>query len=175
MRLFTYAALVLLAAASGCSSAESNPDNQLLSNDFDSLAGWGIESPSLTREQAHSGQYSIKIQKGIDYSLTYKNVLGRISPTRVNKITVQGYVYTTKPTNASLAVQLVRSETDGTNVYNEGVSLGRKAKKVGQWTKISQTFDLPAEASATNQLRIYMWGASDDEIVYLDDLQVLKE
>ncbi|MBJ6107447.1 carbohydrate binding domain-containing protein [Hymenobacter sp. BT523] len=172
MRFSICLALGLLAAASGCASP-STPENQLLGNDFESLDGWGTESPSLTREKAHSGQYSIKIQKGIEYSLTYKNLLAKLSPEKITKIRVSGYVYITKPTDAKLAVQLMKTAADGTE-FNEGINLGEAVKKVGEWTKVEKEFTLPADAAPSNQLRVYMWGAGNDDTVYLDDLQVTK-
>lgn len=170
MRFFTYLAFGLLVAASGCSTKTEKPENELTHNDFESLDGWGVDNPSLTREKAHSGQYAIKIQRGIDFGLTYSNLLGKISPTRINKIKVSAWVYTTKPTGASLTVEL----KDGVN-FNQGMSLGTKVKKAGEWTEVSQVFDLPANSAPTNRIKIYMWGTSGDEVVYLDDLQVTRE
>lgn len=174
MRLFTYVALGLLVAASSCSTKTEKPENLLVSNDFESLDGWGVESPSLNREKAHSGQYSIKIQQGIDFSLTFKNLLGKLSPTRVKRLHVKAYVYMTKPAGGSLTVQLMKTGTDGAE-FNQGIALDTKVKKPGEWTLVEQTFDLPAEASPSNQLRIYMWGSPGDATVYLDDLEVTKE
>ena len=175
MRFFAYPAFALLLAASACSSRSSKPENELLSNDFESLTGWDTENPSLTREKAHSGQYSIKIQQGIDYSLTYRNILGKMASSRIDKIRIKGFVYLTKPTQASLAVQLMQSPTDGTSVFNQAIKLQDKVKNVGEWTEINEVVDLPASAAPGNELRLYTWGATNDEVVYLDDLQVLKE
>ena len=175
MRFLAYPAFALLLAASACSSNSAKPENELLSNDFESLTGWSAEHPSLTREKAHSGQYSIKIQKGIDYSLTYRNILGKISPNRIDKLRIKAFVYLTKPTQASLAVQLMQSATDGTSIFNQAIILSSKVKNMNEWTKIDEVVDLPANAAPGNELRIYTWGASNDEVVYLDDLQVLKE
>jgi hypothetical protein len=48
-------------------------------------------------------------------------------------------------------------------------------KKAGEWTEVEQTFELPANTSPSNQLRIYMWGSPGDATIYLDDLEVTKE
>ena len=175
MRFLANPTLALLLAASACSSSASKPENELLSNDFESLTGWNIEHPSLTREKAHSSQYSIKIQKGIDYSLTYRNILGKMASDRIEKIRIKAFVYLTKPTGASLTVQLMQSPTDATSVFNQAINLQSKVKNVGQWTEINEVVDLPASATPGNELRLYTWGANNDEVVYLDDLQVLKE
>ena len=175
MRFLAYPVFALLLAASACSSSTSKPENELLSNDFESLTGWNTENLSLTREKAHSGQYSIKIQKGIDYSLTYRNLLGKMAPNRIDKIRIKAFVYLTKPTGASLTVQLMQSATDGASVFNQTINLNSKVKNVGEWTEINEVVALPASATPGNELRIYTWGANNDEVVYLDDLQVLKE
>ena len=175
MRFHAYPAFALLLMTSACSSRASKPENELLSNDFESLTGWDTENPSLTREKAHSGQYSIKIQKGIDYSLTYRNILGKMASSRIEKIRIKGFVYLTKPTQSSLTVQLMQSPTDATSVFNQAIKIQNVVKNVGEWTEINEVVALPANATPGNELRLYTWGATNDEVVYLDDLPVLKE
>lgn len=173
-----FAGLVFPALLTACSSpdTESNSTNLLLRNDFDSLAGWtGAESPSLTRERAHSGQYSIKTDKDLEYSLTYVNLLGRLSPVRLTKIKVAAWVFAAKPGNAQLTVQLTRSLQDNTTIFNQSLDLGETVKKPGEWTYVSKVFALPADISSANQLRIFVWRASAAEPVYLDDLVVTNE
>jgi hypothetical protein len=175
MRFYTYAALALLVAATGCSSKETSPENLVFGNDFDSLAGWIPENPSLTQEKAHSGKYSIKVQQGIEYSLTYINLLGKISPTKVSKLRISAYVYVTKPSAATLVLQVTRSATDPTSIFNQGINFKDAVKQPGKWVKVSQVFTLPADAAATNQLKVYVWNSQNDNGVYVDDLEVSKE
>ena len=94
---------------------------------------------------------------------------------RIDKIRIKAFVYLTKPTGASLTVQLMQSATDGTSVFNQAINLNSKVKNVGEWTEINEVVDLPASATPSNELRIYIWGTNNDEVVYLDDIQVLKE
>lgn len=173
-----FAALSLSLLMAACSSPEAEPDKAsvLLRNDFESLAGWtGQDSPSLTRERAHSGQYAIKTDRDLEYSLTYIDLLGRLSPTRLTKIKVAAWAYSTKPSEAQLTVQLKRSLEDGTTTYNETINLGQAIKRAAEWTPVSKVFTLPADVSAANQLRIFLWRANAPEPVYLDDLVVTRE
>lgn len=177
MRISPFAAgLVLLMATSCSKEGASKPENQLMANDFESMAGWVPESPSLTHDKAHSGQYSIKTDNAIEYSMAYKNLLGTISPTKLTKLRLTGYVYVTKPNSpAMLTVQLVRSLQDEANVFNQAIDLGKEVKKAGEWTKVSQVFTLPAEVAPTNHLRVYLWRAGSADPVYVDDLELTRE
>ncbi|MEJ7661966.1 MAG: hypothetical protein WKG07_21540 [Hymenobacter sp.] len=84
-----------LALGSCGGSDATKPANLLASNDFESLDGWlgGEVGPSLTREQAHSGVYSVKVDPKVDYSMGYSNPLGRLSSSQVTKLKLHGWVF----------------------------------------------------------------------------------
>ena len=171
MRLFFLAAGVL--AAAGCSSdhTASVPENQLVANDFESLAGWVGESASLTQEKAHSGHYAIKTDKGVEYSLTYRNTLLKLSSGRVAKVRLTAYVLANQANSpAVLTLQITRSPQDATNVFSQGIEVSKAVKTPGQWTKISQDIALPATVTGTNELRLYLWQPGATGPVYVDDL-----
>lgn len=173
-----FTALILSTLTAACSPVDADQADSrvLLRADFESLAGWGgPEAPSLTRERAHSGQYSIKTDKDLEYSLTYLSPLGRLRMQPAAKIKVSAWVFASQPGSAQLTVQLTRSVEDNTVIFSEFINLGEAVKKQFQWTPVSQVFTLPADVSAANQLRIYVWRTSAPEPVYLDDLVVTNE
>ncbi len=172
------AVLLLCTGVSACSAPEADlsEPNILLRNDFESLEGWtSTESPSLTRERAHSGRYAIKTDQTMEYSLTYSNLLGRLAERRIIKIEVAAWVYATKPADAQLVVQINRSLTDNTPLVNQVINLGPAIKTPGEWSQIRQEFTMPATISSENQLRIYLWRVSAPEPIYLDDLVVTSK
>jgi hypothetical protein len=177
MRLSPYAALVLLAA--GCSSDNASstaPENQLMFSDFESLAGWASDAPSLTREKAHSGKYAIKVDNDIEYSLTYRNQLGNLSPTKLQKLRLTAYAYLTNPQSpVALTLQVVKSAQDGAGIFVQGIELGKEVKAANEWTKVSQVITLPQDVTAVNELRVYLWRAGATEPVYVDDVELSIE
>ena len=172
--------VVLLAVGllSACSSSskEVTADQVLLVSDFENLAGWGgLQSPSLTRERAHSGQYSIKTDATLEYSLTFSDVLARLPAGPLTKIRVSAWVFAPAPGGAHLMVQFTRTLQDNTPVFDGSIALSPAGKKRGEWVYLSQVFDLPTTLSPANQLRVFVWRASASEPLYVDDLVIARE
>ena len=180
MRFHFFPAALALLAASGCSSDSSPtaiPENQLMATDFESMTGWTPDVPSLTREKAHSGKYSIKTDPNIEYSLTYQTTLGALSPTKLTKVRLTAYAYVKKAGSpATLTFQLLRSLPEGgAAFFMESIDMSKTVKKAGEWTKVTQDIVLPADVAATSILRLYIWRASSSDAVYVDDIVLTKE
>jgi hypothetical protein len=147
-----------------------------MASNFESLAGWAPETPSLTREKAHSGKYALKVDKDIEYSLTYRNQLGNLSPVKLQKLRLTAYAYVTTPQNpAKLTVQIVKSAQDGTSTFMHVIEFSKEVKSANEWTKISQVITLPEDVTAVNELRVYLWRAGAAEPVYVDDVELSIE
>lgn len=173
MRIMTYWVAGALLGLAGCSTEQQTPANELTGNDFEHLTGWVPDNPSLTTEHAHSGKYAIKTDANIEYSLAYSRLLGQVSPVRLAKVRLTAYAYATKPgSGAVLTVQIVRSALDGANVFNQGIDLAKAVSKAGEWTKVSQEFELPAGIAPTNIMKVYLWRAAANAPVYVDDLSL---
>ena len=87
-------ATLSFAGCGGKSDVETDP-NLLVNNDFETIAGWLPEGPSatLSRDKAHSGHYSIKVDAAHEYSLTYKAALGQLHDTRIKKINISAWTF----------------------------------------------------------------------------------
>jgi hypothetical protein len=162
-----------------CGSHESGkPDNELASNDFESLDGWmnGVTSPSLTKEKAHSGVYSVKVDPSIDYSFGYSNQLGRVSAERVTKVKLHAWVNLPNENTPVTLVLELKNPGDPKPVLWDGLDLLKeaKAKGVNKWIEVEKTVDLPESAAFTSQLGVSMWRGSSTQPAYLDDLQILR-
>lgn len=178
MKYLLYAALALALGSCGGSDA-TKPANLLASNDFESLDGWlgGEVGPSLTKEQAHSGVYSVKVDPKVDYSMGYSNPLGRLSSSRITKLKLHGWVFLpSDQAGAQLIIQLLNPNDpkplvyDGLDLLNEG-----KAKGYNKWIEFEHVVPIPEAATYNSQLKIYLWKAASAQPVYLDDLQLERQ
>lgn len=173
--------LLLLTAATlaGCGDkSSSRPANYLTGNDFDQLEGWtgDMVLPSLTKEKAHSGAYSMRVGPGIDYSNGFIGTLGKISPTRLTQIQVKAWVYVPAGNvTAAIVTQLMDpASTDGKMAMWEPMPLDKAVKKRNEWVEVEKTLTLPANAGPNFKLYVYMWSGGAPNVAYLDDVQVLR-
>ncbi|GAB3827419.1 hypothetical protein GCM10028821_11140 [Hymenobacter jeollabukensis] len=136
------------------------------------MAGWVPATPSLTKERARSGLYSIKTDKDIEYSLTYRQLLADVVSSKPRKLRLTGWVNTSGPdADAILSLQILSSK-DGSTVFNEGVNVKEQVKKPGSWQQVSHEFVLPEKAISTDELRVFLWRAGSGAPVYLDDVEL---
>jgi hypothetical protein len=170
-RLLTFSTLGLaLLLSSGCSKTSAEEKDVLTSNDFDHLDGWVGDVPSLTREKAHSGAYSIVVQPGIDYSLGYSNPLGRLSTSRPDKIRISAWVMRTGDQNSAKLVAEIKDPTTGAKALWEAIDLSQQVRKLNEWKHIEHVITVPPTVSATSRIMVYMWDAGAGQPTYLDDL-----
>lgn len=152
--------------------------NELAGNDFESLDGWmnGVSNPSLTKEKAHSGVYSVKVDPAIDYSLGYNNQLGKISPTRVSKVKVHAWVNLPNDNTPVKLVIELRNPTEPKLALWDSIDLleAAKSKEFNKWIEVEKTIALPPSTTYDSQLLIYMWRSGSTQPAYLDDLQILR-
>ncbi|UOQ66037.1 hypothetical protein [Hymenobacter volaticus] len=177
MRKLLYTLLVIGVASCGEKKAEV-PANQLAGNDFESIEGWmGDNTPnSLTKEKAHSGRYAIKVDPGVEYSMGYNNLLGKLSASRLRKIKVHAWV--NLPNGKSDAV-LVTSVADPNNpaakpIVWEGLKLTDKVKSFNKWVEVEKEITLPDNVTYNNKMNVYLWRGGAPETTFLDDLIIEK-
>ena len=73
-------ALPLVALAlPGCGSDKSATDdpNSIAFNDYESVMGWQPDLNAVTREQAHSGKYSVVVNGGKEFAMGYTLPIGK--------------------------------------------------------------------------------------------------
>ncbi|WP_156109088.1 carbohydrate binding domain-containing protein [Hymenobacter sp. APR13] len=171
--LLSFAMLgVVLAACSGSDS--SAPDNAKLitANDFESVEGWMPPTPALSREQAHSGKFSTRVDGNTEFSLGYSNLLGKVSPSKLRKITLQAWVYLpSAKSQARLGVQ-VSDPVSGQEVFGDGITLTDQVKEYKKWVEVSKEITLPENITATQLLKVFLWRASASDAAYMDDIRL---
>lgn len=163
-----------LAALFACGSDDSAKDAKdvMMNADFDSLVGWVPDPSTLTKEKAHSGAYSLKVDPTHEYSLTYSNTLGQLSGTRIRGIKVDAWAYLPSKDAAANLVFVLKDNVGGQDILNEQIGLLSQVKEYGKWVQISKEISFPASANYTSQLGVYLWRASSAVPVYVDDIRV---
>lgn len=169
----------ILAGTAACSRSDKKETalaNLVAKNDFESVEGWGVTSPSLTTNKAHSGRYSVKVDPEVEYSIGYRNTLLRVSDIRIKKLHVHGWVQLSSfKAKAVIVVQIINPDKNDEQVYWQALDVRNEVKTINRWTQVDQDFDLPATISANQELRVYMWRTGPDDTTYLDDLAITKE
>lgn len=172
---------MLTVSLASCGSEKTSAPalNQLCSNGFESVDGWmgNTPTPSLTKEKAHSGAYSVLVKPGVDYSMGYENTLGKMSVSRPKKLKVTGWVFLPNPqAGARLVVEIKdpAKATDNTLMW-QGIDLKREVKKFNEWQQIEKTITIPTNTDATSTFKMYLWRSDSSLPVYLDDVAVLLD
>ncbi|MBO0360897.1 carbohydrate binding domain-containing protein [Hymenobacter sp. BT186] len=176
MKKLLYASLTLCLAACG-DKAATIPANQLAGNDFESIEGWvGDNTPaSLTKENAHSGRYSIKVDPAIEYSMGYSNLLGKLSASKLRKIKIKAWVYLPKGTTDAMLVTSVVDPADPSKpVLWDGFKLADQVKADSKWTEVEKEITLPDNISYTQKLGVYLWRTAAQGPAFMDDVIIEK-
>lgn len=178
MKKLLYALLATGLVACGKNDSQKLGPNQLMANDFEAIDGWAgtMNSPSLTKEKAHSGRYALKVGPDAEYSLGYDILLGKLSPSKLKKIKVTAWgMLPNGHAAATLAVILTDPATpDAKPLMWEGLDLNKEIKTYNKWVKLEKTITLPENASYAHRFTIYLWRTEATETAYLDDILVEK-
>jgi hypothetical protein len=163
----------------GCSSQADLRDDAgnkiLVINGFESLVGWmGTAShPSLTKERAHSGQYALKVDGAIPYSLSYNSTLGHLSEIRLKKFRLSAWVLVPDAEASALLVTHIGDAPPATKpLLWDGFDVVKASQKRGQWAHVSKVINVPAEADANTTIGFYLWCNKGTKATYIDDIVV---
>lgn len=172
--LLALAATTAVAASCGNDDAQKPVNGRVITqNDFESTAGWGVDPAALSREQAHSGVYSITVNPTHEFSLTYEAALGQISPQKFKKIHLEAWAYLqSQKGNASLGVQFTDPAQGNKAIGGEGIDLGQAVKQYNKWVLVSKDFVLPDNVTSANHLKVFVWRAMASQPVFIDDIRL---
>ena len=162
--------------AASCTKSDTEADSKaLVRNDFENLSGWlgTAPQPSLTRERAHSGQYSLKVDANTEYSLGYASTLGQMSDVRITKIKVDAWVLAPSADAGGFLVTHVGDAPPATKpMLSDGFDVVQAAQKYGEWAHVSKVIDIPTQADANTNFGIYLWRNKGNATTYVDDLVI---
>ena len=171
--------LSLLAALAACSGDEAvnKFDPKLItSNDFESVAGWGVDPTMLERGRAHSGRYALKADATHEYSLGYSTLLGQASPTKIKTLHLEAWAFLpSQRSGGILGVQVMSVADPSKEAGSGGIKLGEVVKTYNKWVQVSTDFTLPADVTAAQVLRMALWRGSGEEVLVDDVVLSIKE
>ena len=175
-RFFTLPALaatcLFLTAGCGDSSTPEKDPNVLTSNDFEEVIGWVPAPPTLTREQAHSGFYSVKVDGANEFSMGYSLPLGKATMRKPHKIRISAWAYMTDDkSSARLGLQLM-DPVAGKEVFGDGINLSEAVKTPRKWVEITKDIILPDATTSATEMRVFLWRSSATSPAYIDDLRI---
>lgn len=157
-------------------ASSTSPNGPLAATDFENLDGWLPDSPTgtaLSRDRAHSGKFSTKVDGAHEFSLGYNNSLSTLSPEWPGKITISAWVLLLDEQHAPKLVAEVKGPgNSGPSLLWAGLDLGQQAKVSNKWYHVEQTITLPETAKPNSRLLVYMWRADSQQPAYLDDVQI---
>jgi hypothetical protein len=142
-------------------------------NDFEALDGWGEKLPSVNKERAYSGNYSIKVDKDLEFSYGYSKLLGQVTNRRPKSLKLHTYVFVPGKLTGKAILVITLTNPAGNNapILQKFINL-EKVKDFRKWVEINEEIALPENVNETHQLNIYMWRFEATKPVYLDDLKV---
>ena len=171
---------VLLAAAaaglffvSSCGGSSSANDANLIAfNDFEAVVGWMPDPSTVSREQAHSGHYSVKVDGGHEFGMGYGLPLGKATTRKPKMLRVSAWAFMTDDKSAArLGLQLFDPAT-GKEAFGDGINFNEGIKTFGKWVEVSKDIKLPESTTSTQELRVFLWRGSATTPAYVDDLRV---
>jgi hypothetical protein len=164
--------LVVMVMFVSCSEknkpVEHEPGTILVANDLENMA-W-INLQTLSKDVAHSGRFSSRLDSLTEFSFGYSNTFSNLSDTLPFSVDVSLWIYYPElKINSSLVISI---DSVNKNIFWKGIPLIDSIKTANQWQKINVTFELPKKIMPTDQLRIYVLN-NEKRKFYMDDLSLL--
>ncbi|MDU0370688.1 hypothetical protein ACFPAF_09815 [Hymenobacter endophyticus] len=165
-----------LLAACTPGPAPAAADATLAFNDFENVSGWLIGSPyeaTLSRDKAHSGKFSCRVDAEHEYSLGYKNTLSQLASDYPPKLTIGAWVFVPNAqAKAKLVTEIKSPDQPGSGQLWEGVDLSTAVSVFNKWQYVEQTITVPATAGPQSTLQVYVWRDQTKVPVYVDDMRI---
>ena len=160
--------MVVFAACSGNKSKEREPGTILVASDLENVEWMNLNT--LSKDKAHSGKFSSKLDSLTEYGFGFSNTFNNLSDTLPLSVDVSVWLY--YPQLKTNGVLVLSIDSIGTNIFWKGVPLGDSIKTANQWQEIKVTFELPKKIMPSDQLRIYVLNP-EKRLFYMDDLSLL--
>ena len=142
-----------------------------MTSDIDGLVGWLSDPNALVKGEAHSGDYSLRVDPTHEFSPGYTAILGRLSETRVAKIKLEAWTYATDKNSKAKLEFVVKDPTTNQEILRDQTKL-EEVKEFGKWVQITKEIAIPTTASYSSQVIIYVSRADATTPAYVDDLRL---
>lgn len=164
--------IYLLGCLASCSSAVDSENKIVVKNDFDMLDGWGTcANNSITKERAHSGKYSIKVDQNVEFSVGFQKPLLELMPDKPKKLKLTSWVYSPSP-DGKAVIEFDVIDLDNRKISDASYKLEEKLRSYKQWVKIKKVITIPDNVQPNHQLRLFLWRANATVPVFMDDITI---
>jgi hypothetical protein len=161
----------LVACGSDKSAAVVDDKDVLMSSDIDGLVGWISDPNAITKGEAHSGQYSLRVDQSREFSAGYVYTLGQLTPTRIKGIRLSVWAYV-PDRNCTARIEFMIKDASGKQLLLDQTKL-EDVKEYGKWVQINKDIMLPAETTYSSQINMHMSRSGATSPVYLDDIKFI--
>ena len=126
----------------------------------------------MTKEQAHSGKYSVKVGPDTEFGQSYTMQLSKIFDHKPHKLRIFGWAYMTdSKATARLGFQLY-DLAQNKEIFGDGIDYVDAVKAPGKWVKIEKVITLPATVTGEQQIRVFLYRNSASSPAFIDDLGI---
>ena len=162
--------VLVFASCSGNKSGngEVEPGSILVSSDLENLS-W-MNQNTLSKDVAHSGMFSGKLDSLNQFSFGFSNTFNNLSDTIPTSVDVSVWIYYPQLKISSSIV--ISIDSVGKNIFWKGFPLNDSIKAVNQWQEVKVTFEIPKKVMPTDNVKIYVWN-TDKRTFYMDDMRLL--
>ena len=153
---------------SGC---QFDSPTTILQVDYEAVHGTTVPDPDwLTDTIAHSGHWATQMLATADYGPVATKTWSELGSPQY--IRVGGWVWL--PHGLVRTALIVIVERNGEVVQYRMLPIYEVVKRYKQWQLVHQTYFLPPNMQATDQVKIYLWQWNSHYKFYFDDLFVEK-
>lgn len=139
-------------------------------SDIDGMVGWLPDPSVVPKGEAHSGSYSLRVDKTHEFSPGYTAILGQLSPTRPRGVKLEAWVYATDK-NAAGKLEFVLKDATGTELLRDQTHL-EEVKDYGKWVLVSKEIVFPPATNYSSKIAIYVSRASATTPACVDDIKL---
>ncbi len=142
-------------------------------NDFESVKGWSkMPIPTLVEGNAHSGNFSLKIDSLEGFSHAFNIKMKDISNKPIKKVRYSMYCMI-KSLNAKASLVLAVDTVNKPNALWQGIPIQDQIKEINKWVKITGEVQLAQDGlnKPENNLVMYLWNNSK-EVIFADDYEL---
>jgi hypothetical protein len=169
-KLFLALPLAVLTACGSDPVSSSAGKDVLMFSDIDGMVGWLPDPSALTKGEAHSGVYSLRVDQNHEFSAGYNAIMGQLSPTRLRGVKLEAWVYATDK-DAHGQLEFVIKDAAGAELLHDQTKLA-DVKEYGEWVPISKDIIFPPTTNYSSKITIYAWRAGATTPAYIDDIKL---
>lgn len=151
----------------GCNSKNNN--SVIIQSNMENDYCW-INTNSITKGMAHSGNFACRLNKDIEYGFGYTNKFENINNKLPKKVIVSFYANAINSVEeVNMVVQI--DSIEGITKFWQGKLLKKYLKETNKWIEINEIFELPADILLSYKISLYFWNPGRKEVLF-DDLKI---